>query len=166
MVRALEELGVWRVQDGAPWNAAFERKLVLLEAFYKEGGRRGELLTGQRIFRGDDLGKWLCDQHRRWPRLAEEQRAALLELRIGPATGDRRVKTAGAARVPRSRTERLMEIVTAARQYLEDVGPLVGEDGRTCVHDTYRPRINGIEVQLRRRLNAVRSRFHTYPPQQ
>ncbi|MEW2527598.1 DEAD/DEAH box helicase family protein [Streptomyces sp. NPDC047071] len=166
VARVLEKLGVWRVRDGAPWNAGFERKLVLLKAFHAEGGRRGELLAGQRIFRGDDLGKWLCDQHRRWPRLAEEQRQVLLELRMGPATGDRRVKTAGAARVPRSRTERLMEIVTAARQHLEDVGPLVGEDGRHCVHDTYRPRINGIEVQLRRRLNAVRSRFPTYPPQQ
>ncbi|WP_158857991.1 DEAD/DEAH box helicase family protein [Streptomyces sp. NRRL B-1347] len=163
--RMLEELGVWRVRDGAPWNAGWERKLVLLEAFHAQGGRRGELLTGQRVFRGDDLGKWLCDQHRRWPRLAEEQRAVLLELRMGPATGDR-VKTAGAARVPRSRTERLMEIVTAARQHLEEVGPLVGEDGRTCVHDTYRPRVGGIEVQLRRRLNAARTRYPTYPPQQ
>ncbi|MFI8930735.1 hypothetical protein ACIG3E_24075 [Streptomyces sp. NPDC053474] len=84
---------------------------------------------------------------------------------MGPATGDRRVKTAGAARVPRSRTERLMEIVTAARQHLEEVGPLVGEDGRTCVHDTCRPRINGVEVQLRRRLNAARARYDTYPPE-
>ncbi|WP_030688503.1 DEAD/DEAH box helicase family protein [Streptomyces sp. NRRL B-1347] len=165
VARVLEKLGVWRVRNGAPWNAGWERKLVLLEAFYKEGGRRGELLTGERVFRGDDLGKWLCDQHRRWPQLRDEQRAVLLELRMGPATGDRRVKTAGAARVPRSRAERLMEIVTAARQHLEEIGPLVGEDGRHCVHDTYRPRVNGIEVQLRRRLNAVRSRFHTYPPE-
>ncbi|WJV44083.1 hypothetical protein [Streptomyces flavofungini] len=115
------------------------------------------------MFRGDDLGKWLCDQHRRWPQLKDEQRAVLLELRMGPATGDRRVTAAGAVRVPRSRAERLMEIVTAARQHLAEVGPLVGEDGRRCVHDTYRSRVGGIEVQLRRRLNAVRSRYPTYP---
>ncbi|WP_055557183.1 helicase-related protein, partial [Streptomyces kanamyceticus] len=165
VAQVLDELGVWRVRAGAPWNAAFERKFVLLTAFYKEGGRCGELLTGQRIFRGDDLGKWLCDQHRRWPRLGQEQRAVLLELRMGPATGDRRVTAAGSVRVPRSRTERLMEIVTAARQHLEEIGPLVSEDGRHCVHDTYRPRVGGIEVQLRRRLNAARTRYPTYPPE-
>ncbi|MFE0062048.1 helicase-related protein, partial [Streptomyces sp. NPDC059003] len=165
VARVLDGLGVWRVRDGALWNAGWERKLVLLEAFHAEGGRRGELLAGERVFRGDDLGKWLCDQHRRWPRLRDEQRAALLELRMGPATGDRRVKTASAARVPRSRTERLMEIVTAARQHLDEVGPLVSEDGKHCVHDTYRPRVGGVPVQLRRRLNAVRSRYGTYPPE-
>ncbi|MFI8933315.1 hypothetical protein ACIG3E_37330 [Streptomyces sp. NPDC053474] len=76
-----------------PWNAAFERRLILLDAFHAEGGHGGELLTGSRGFRGDDLGKWLCDQHQRWPQLRDEQRGAPLELRMGPATGDRRVKT-------------------------------------------------------------------------
>ncbi|MGK5734213.1 hypothetical protein [Streptomyces sp. URMC 124] len=70
--RALDELAVWRVRAGAPWHAGWERKLVLLEAFHAQGGRRGELLAGRRVFRGDDLGKWLRDQHRRWPQLAEE----------------------------------------------------------------------------------------------
>ncbi|MFI8930734.1 hypothetical protein ACIG3E_24070 [Streptomyces sp. NPDC053474] len=55
----LDGLGVWRVRDGASWNAGWERKLILLEAFHAEGGRRGELLTGERVFRGGDLGKWL-----------------------------------------------------------------------------------------------------------
>ncbi|MBB5109618.1 DEAD/DEAH box helicase [Streptomyces spectabilis] len=166
VARTLDELAVWRVRAGAPWNAGWERKLVLLEAFHAQGGRRGELLAGSRVFRGDDLSKWLRDQHRRWKKLHEEQRRVLLKLRMGPAAGDQRVKTPGVVQVPRSRTERLMEIVTAARQHLDDVGPLVGPDGRHRVHDTYRPRIGGVPVQLRRRLNAVRARFHTYPPEE
>lgn len=161
----LDALGVWRVPAGLPWTAAWHRKLVLLTAFTERGGHRAELLTGNRMFRGDDIGKWLCEQHVRWNALYELQRQALTELHMQPAEGDGRVH----GRVPavrRSREDRLMEVVAAARQHLDEVGPLTDADGRHQVEDSYRPAIGGTEVKLRSRLNTVRARIDSYTPEQ
>ncbi|MFF1680790.1 DEAD/DEAH box helicase family protein [Streptomyces sp. NPDC058256] len=161
--RRLDAIGVWQVPGDVPWTAAWHRQLERLALFKAEGGRRAELLHGRRVFRGGDLGAWLQKQHLRWKELHEQQRRVLAGLRMGPAHTDKRVGQAGVA-PRRDRAERLMEIVIAAQRHLAEVGPLVGEDGRHRVHDTYRPVIGGREVQLRQRLNAVRNRYPTYPP--
>ncbi|EME96711.1 hypothetical protein H340_30121 [Streptomyces mobaraensis NBRC 13819 = DSM 40847] len=44
-----------------------------------------------------------------------------------------------------------MEIVLAARQHLEEAGPVVDEAGRIIVAASYRPVITGREIQLRKR---------------
>ncbi|GAA0374947.1 DEAD/DEAH box helicase family protein [Streptomyces blastmyceticus] len=161
----LDAIGEWRLPPEAVWTAVWHRQLVRLRLFRAEGGRRAELLAGPREFRGSDLGKWLQTQHVRWKDLAEAQRAALKDLRMGPAAGDARVHAAGVPQARRSRTERAMELVLAARQYLEEVGPLVDEAGRIIVADSYRPVVAGREVQLRKRLYPVRDGYDSYPPE-
>ncbi|MEV5282712.1 Helicase associated domain protein [Streptomyces sp. NPDC006692] len=153
----------WRVPEGRPWTAAWHRQLVRLERFKSEGGTRAELLRGTRVYRGEDLGTWLREQHVRWQELHEEQRVELGRLRMGPATGDARV----AAEVPqarRGRKERLMEIVIAAQRHIAEAGPLVDEAGQIRVAADYRPEVGGREVQLKKRLYAARDRYASYPP--
>ncbi|MEU3657880.1 hypothetical protein AB0E67_35075 [Streptomyces sp. NPDC032161] len=104
----------WRVPEDKPWTAAFHRQLVRLERFKNEGGTRAELLHGTRFYRGEDLGKWLYEQHVRWKELHEEQRVELGRLRMGPAAWDARVASA-VPQARRGRKERLMEIVIAPR---------------------------------------------------
>ncbi|UJB46277.1 helicase associated domain-containing protein [Streptomyces sp. A1-5] len=160
----LDEIGVWRVPEGVPWTAAFHRQLVRLGRFKEEGGRRAELLHGSRVYLGEDLGKWLCEQHVRWKELHEQQRAVLEELRMGPAARDARV-TSAVPRARRGRKERLMEVVIAAQQHLDEAGPLVDEAGQLRVTADYRTEVEGREVQLKKRLYAVRARYDSYPPE-
>ncbi|MGW2657175.1 DEAD/DEAH box helicase family protein [Streptomyces sp. NPDC001478] len=158
-------VGAWRVPENVPWNAAFHRQLGRLQLFRAEGGRRAELLRGPRPYRGGDLGRWLRAQHVRWKELHEAQRQALKALRMGPATGAPRVHAAAAPVQRRSRTERAQELAAAARRHLAEAGPLTDKAGRITVADSYRPLIDGREVQLRKRLYTVRDSFPGYPPE-
>ncbi|MCZ0975704.1 DEAD/DEAH box helicase family protein [Streptomyces albulus] len=160
----LEEIGVWRVPEEVPWTATFHRQLVRLRRFKAEGGKRAELLHGTRVYLGEDLGKWLCEQHVRWKELHERQRAVLEELRMGPAAGDARV-TSAVPQARRGRKERLMEVVIAAQRHLDEAGPLVDEAGQLRVAADYRAEVEGREVQLKKRLYAVRARYDSYPPE-
>ncbi|MFF8617100.1 hypothetical protein [Streptomyces sp. NPDC015350] len=161
----LDAVGAWRVPENVPWTAAFHRQLGRLQLFRAEGGQRAELLRGPRPYRGSDLGRWLRAQHVRWKELHEAQRQALKALRMGPATGDARVHAAAVPVQRRSRTERARELAAAARQHLAEVGALTDKAGRITVADTYRPLIDGREVQLRKRLYTVRDSFPGYPPE-
>ncbi|MET9777992.1 DEAD/DEAH box helicase family protein [Streptomyces sp. NPDC006367] len=154
----------WRVPESRPWTAAWHRQLVRLERFKHEGGTRAELLHGSRVYRGEDLGKWLCEQHVRWRELHEEQRVELGRLRMGPAVGDARL-TSAVPQARRGRKERLMEIVIAAQRHIAEAGPLVDEAGQIRVAAGYRPQVGGREVQLRKRLYAARERYASYPPE-
>ncbi|MFI6624288.1 helicase associated domain-containing protein [Streptomyces sp. NPDC050528] len=160
----MDAIGVWRVPAGVPWTAAWHRQLVRLRLFKAEGGTRADLLGGPRIYRGGDLGKWLQQQHVRWKELREAQRTTLADLQMEPVPDDTHAPGSG-PQVRRSRIERCVELVTAARQHLVDVGPLADDDGRIIVADSYRPVIAGREVQLRKRLYPVRDGFSTYPPE-
>ncbi|MFD9568177.1 DEAD/DEAH box helicase family protein [Streptomyces sp. NPDC059994] len=159
----LDRVGVWRVPQDVPWTAAWHRQLVRLGRFKDEGGTRAELLHGARVYLGKDLGAWLCEQHVRWKELHEEQRAALAELRMGPAERDARV-TSAVPQARRGRKERLMEVVIAAQRHINEAGPLVDEAGQIQVAAGYRIEVGGREVQLKKRLYAARERFAGYPP--
>ncbi|MFE7314258.1 helicase-related protein [Streptomyces sp. NPDC057555] len=159
----LDAVGAWRT-DHVPWTAAFHRQLGRLQLFKAEGGRRAELLGGSRPYRGGDLGRWLRGQHVKWKELDEAQRKALKALRMGPAAGDARLGTVAVVAQRRGRAERARELADAARRHLAEVGPLTDEAGRITVADSYRPLVDGREVQLRKRLYTVRDGFPGYPP--
>ncbi|WP_438490293.1 hypothetical protein [Streptomyces sp. S186] len=57
-------------------------------------------------------------------------------------------------------------VVIAAQRHLEEAGPLVDEAGQLRVAADYRTiEVEGREVQLKKRLYAVRSRYDSYPPE-
>ncbi|MCZ0970689.1 hypothetical protein O1L55_02500 [Streptomyces albulus] len=58
-----------------------------------------------------------------------------------------------------------MEVVIAAQRHLDEAGPLVDEAGQLRVAADYRAEVEGREVQLKKRLYAVRARYDSYPPE-
>ncbi|WP_327309770.1 hypothetical protein OG730_41230 (plasmid) [Streptomyces sp. NBC_01298] len=148
----LDGLGVpWRVQG--PWDAAWQRHLVLLDLYVADGGSVEELMAGSRAYGGEDLGAWLDSQLRRGGQLDEQQVLALAKRGVVvPA------KPSGAAVVRRPRGERAQAVVEAARQYVGEVGPLVDARGRHAVRADWTVTVDGVEVRLLARLNKARER--------
>ncbi|MFG2502301.1 DEAD/DEAH box helicase family protein [Streptomyces sp. NPDC048441] len=57
-----------------------------------------------------------------------------------------------------SRAERFQFLVTAARQHVREVGPLVDGEGRHVVNPVWSTVIDGVEIRLRQRLHTARQR--------
>ncbi|MFJ9580943.1 DEAD/DEAH box helicase family protein [Streptomyces sp. NPDC101191] len=146
-----DALGVpWRIEG--PWDVAWQRHLVLLDLYLKDGGVLADLAAGGVGFGGEDLGGWLSGQLGRWAELSEEQRQALAARGVAPAEKPR-------VRGPRrSRDERAQAVVEAARRYVGEVGPLVDEQGRHAVRSDWAVSVDGLEVRLLTRLNKARER--------
>ncbi|MFD9482955.1 DEAD/DEAH box helicase family protein [Streptomyces sp. NPDC059991] len=191
-VRKLDGLRVngrpvpWRVKG--PWNAAWQRRLELIDLYLNDGGAVDDLLTGTRRYGSEDLGTWITGQLNRWHTLRPEQQQALAQRGIGIGTatetrhgsGDAAKTGRGAVRAApgparsadepagagvgavavrrRSRSERFQLLVAAARQHLHEVGPLTDQHGRHVVHPDYVAVIDGAAVKLRARLHTTRQR--------
>ncbi len=165
-IEALDELRApWRVPGG--WDAAWQRHLVLVDLYLDDGGTITELLSGGAggggvRYGGEDLTRWLTRQHQRWPQLKAGQRE-LLDLR-GLSPEEAEVKAAPRRR--RSRQERFQNLLDAARQHIQHIGPLTDQHGRHTVHADWRVTIDGIDVRLLQRLNTARQRRTTLTTQQ
>ncbi|MFE4304877.1 Helicase associated domain protein [Streptomyces sp. NPDC056891] len=148
----LDGLGVpWRVQG--PWDAAWQRHLVLVDLYLADGGSVADLMAGSRTYGGEDLGAWLGEQLRRGAKLGEQQVRALAERGVVLA-----VESSGAAAERRPRGARAQAVVEAARQYVGEVGPLVDARGRHAVRADWTATVDGMEVRLLMRLNKARER--------
>lgn len=139
----------WRIEG--PWDVAFQRHLVLLDLYVKDGGVLADLAGGVE-FGGEDLGGWVVGQLGRWAELGEEQRQALAARGVAPA------QKARARGLRRSRAERARAVVEAARRHVGEVGPLVDEQGRHAVRSEWTVSVDGLEVRLLTRLNKARER--------
>ncbi|MFD9795485.1 DEAD/DEAH box helicase family protein [Streptomyces sp. NPDC059070] len=176
-VRELDGLRVnghpvpWRVTG--PWNAAWQRRIHLIDLYLNDGGQVRDLLTGPRRYGSEDLGRWVAGQLSRWHALRPEQHHELAQRGIGTRTAAETVAVrsadeeasgapvaegSGAGARRRTRAERFHNLLTAARQHINEVGPLTDQHARHTVDPAWTVVIDDVEVRLRQRLHTTRQR--------